>query len=78
MTSLQIHNAVTRHPGARTAWFAAPAEIPSRMGYYERCYACGTTVDYWDGQHWHVGADQGPTSRRQDLPWRGLATDPWA
>lgn len=66
-----------------------PASIkPVHVGWYARDYSSDQngpgfwlmSRDYWDGQHWHVGLDNGTFQRAPDSNpverWRGLAEKP--
>lgn len=67
----------------RTHWIP-PGIKPELPGVYERQYPSGNVrFNKWDGEQWHCFGDSvraadlmlAPTDA--DLPWRGLAENPY-
>ncbi len=67
---------------AVTEWFLD--EKPKRVGAYQREYGVIVLFSWWNGRYFSDGYNtpaiaqifQSPSSRNQNLPWRGLAENP--
>lgn len=61
-----------------TPWIPGTG-VPVRDGWYLRRMPNGEPVrSYFESPQWYAGKDAFFPSPDQDLPWRGLASDPYA